>query len=170
MRKILLAGLSLALISSAALAQSAPPPPPPPGAPAMGGHEWRHRDWAAESEHMQTHLRQALQLRPDQDGALKTFVEAMRPPEPEGMMGGEHKMGADHKMGEGPVSAPEAMERRLSFARKRLEVAEKRVAAVKAFYAALTPAQQKAFDVMHAHMAHERDGDKGQGKGWRGER
>ena len=62
------------------------------------------------------------------------------------------------------------MEHRLSFARKRLEVAEKRVAAVKAFYAALTPAQQKAFDVMHAHMAHERDGDEAQGKGWRGER
>jgi hypothetical protein len=93
-------------------------------------------------------LRTALQLRPDQDGALKTFVASMQPP-----AGDMHAhMQAGHE-GMERATTPEKLDRMIARHREQLARLEQHAAAVKTFYATLTPAQQKAFDLFAgAHM------------------
>ena len=132
------------LLAGAALAQ--PAPPPPPEHPMAGAHGWReHRPDPAR---MAAHLRTALQLRPDQDGALQAFVASMQPPAGEAH---ERKWGERGEMARTPT--PEKLDRMIARAREHLDRLEKHAAATKTFYAALSPSQQKAFDLMaEAHM------------------
>lgn len=155
------AALGLAL-TGAACAQAAPDAPPP-GVKVerrivmmrMGDGEHS----AHMAEHMAKHLRDALQLRPDQDGALKTFLEAMKPP-----------MHKPHEAVESPESltTPQRLDKALALMDEHVAVMKRHVEAVKAFYAQLSPSQQKAFDalapeMMHRHMLqmHEHMGDHG---------
>jgi len=132
------------LLAGAALAQ--PAPPPPPEHPMGDAHGWRaHKPDPAR---MAAHLRAALQLRPDQDGALQAFVASMQPPagEAHDHMKGEH---------EGMVarSTPDKLDHMIARAREHLARLEQHAAATRTFYAALSPSQQKAFDLMaEAHM------------------
>jgi hypothetical protein len=142
------------LIAGAAFAQPAPPPEHTMGAghPMGGAHEMGmpHADPAK----MAAHLRAALQLRPEQDGALQAFVASMPPP-----AGDMHdRMRAEHEAMAGK-STPDRLDHMLARAREHVAQLEKRAAGVKTFYAALSPAQQKAFDLlaethMHGMMGH----------------
>ena len=113
----------------------------------MGGaHHWgEHKPDPAK---MAAHLRAALQLRPDQDGALQAFVGSMQPP-----AGDMHdRMRAEHE-GMAGQSTPDRLDHMIARAREHVAQLEKHTAAVKAFYGALSPAQQKAFDLLaQAHM------------------
>lgn len=141
---LLLAGASLAMAfglaaTGMAQAQAASDAPPPP----MGGH-MMHMHEGERAEHMAKHLRDALQLRPDQDGALKTFLEAMKP------MHKPHEAMEKHEA----LSTPEHLDRALAEAEEHLAMMKAHVAAVKSFYAQLSPSQQKAFDALAPEMMH----------------
>jgi len=156
--RIAIAGLSLSLcLGGAALAQGygpqgygqseqpsyGPPPsdgygPPPTPSPS---------DMARQ-------LRQRLRLRPDQDVALNSFVQAVAPPP-----GMEQKMRHDQEAARA-MTTPERMDMMMSQMDEMRRIMLSRVQATKAFYAQLSPDQQHAFDVMGAQ-----DGEGGPGGG-----
>jgi len=119
--------------ASASLAQQ-----PPPAEHRMGPGRERP-DPAAMAERRAERLRAALQLRPDQEPALKAFVGAMKP-------------GARADRGQRPamaqMSTPQRLDAMRARAAERLARLDQRIAATKTFYAQLSPAQQKAFDTM----------------------
>jgi hypothetical protein len=100
-----------------------------PGGP--GGDMHHHSDGP---ERMARRLRDVLQLTPAQEPALQAFLAAMHPPR------------------QGPQGLDEmAKHMQDQMARRQAEM-QARIAAIKQFYAALTPAQQKAFDALHGGM------------------
>ena len=159
--------LALAVAGGAAMAQMPPPPAPPaPGAPpappmppmdmmmAGGQHMMNmntmhgpHGDPAAHAQH----LRDVLQLRPDQEGALKTYLEASAPKAMHEMM-----MQADDKKDAKPLTTPERLDRQAAHISEMAAMFQKRAAATKAFYSALSPSQQKAFDALGPEMGGAR--------------
>lgn len=136
----------------------------------------RHGDGAA---HMASHLRDVLQLTPAQEPALQTFLAAMHPPRPgfdrpDGGPRGEHgappadpaarRAEMDRRRGdwekmraeEASLTTPQRLDRMVKamserMARRQADM-QAHVVAVKQFYAALTPSQQKAFDALHGGM------------------
>lgn len=165
-RAALMAGCITLAGAGVALAQSHPAPPADgapkverrvmimggpggPGGPGMHGPGMRggmHGPMDPE-KHIQ-HLRDVLQLRPDQEGALKAFIAAMKPPERPAPAAD----GAAPARPAMPGTTPE----RLAMAEKRMAEHQtrmkKRNDAIRAFYGQLTPAQQKAFDALHMGM------------------
>jgi Spy/CpxP family protein refolding chaperone len=146
-RLALLAGAAALLCVSAAFAQDAPPPPGPPpmmedgpGGPPMMMMR-HHRDPEVRAQH----LRDVLQLRPDQDGALKAYLTATEP-KAWGKDEPDMKPAAD-----GPpprLTTPERLDREAEHLARATETFKARAAATRAFYAALSPSQQKAFDAL----------------------
>ena len=177
----LVAAAALASVSTFALAQAAPAG----GAPtAEQRAAWRAKAEGRMHEHMEMHakhLHDLLQLRPDQDAALQTLLAAMAPPHM-----GDHHMGPgapghmDHPMGPGAdghddmakLATPQRLDKMAAMmsertARRQAEF-QKRAAAIKTFYAALSPEQQRAFDAMPHHMfggMHGHHGGGGEGRG-----
>ena len=152
LRPILLGASILVLGAGGASAQ----PAPPPGPDAMAGvhHDGRgmrheRRDPVEMARRHADHLRAALQLTPAQEPALAAFIGAMKPPE--GMR--DHMRGDHEKMAS--MTTPQRLDQmkdRMDEHRARFE---QHAAAVKRFYAQLTPAQQKAFDTLPmGHMGH----------------
>ena len=153
-RLALVAGavFSLAAAGGAALAQVPPPPPAPPAPPApppppmppmeammAGGHAMvmmgrmgGHGDPAAHAQH----LRDVLQLRPDQDSALKAYLEATGP----GAMKDAMKPDDMDDDGDDRLTTPERLDRQAQHMTRMAETFQKRAAATKAFYAALEKA------------------------------
>lgn len=117
--------------------------PPPPGAPSMeDGHGgrgmMRHHRFDPEA-HAQ-HLRDVLQLRPEQDGALKAYLAASGPRD-----WGKGRPKRDAADGPPKVlTTPERLDRET----EHLNRAKARIDATRAFYAALSPSQKKAFDAL----------------------
>lgn len=148
----LVAGAVVVLGGGAAVAQQPAPPPPPPPAPPLpplppmeammamdgpmmeGGRH--HRDPAAHAQH----LRDALQLRTDQEPALKAFLDSHGPM----TMAMEMRRGEDAA----PMTTPQRAQHHADMAARMAAGAQKQADATKAFYAALSPSQQKAFDAM----------------------
>jgi hypothetical protein len=175
------AAAALASVSTFALAQAAPAG----GAPtAEQRAAWRAKAEGRMHEHMEMHakhLHDLLQLRPDQDAALQTLLAAMAPAHM-----GDHHMGPggpghmDHHMGPGAdghddmakLTTPQRLDKMAAMmsertARRQAEF-QKRAAAIKTFYAALSPEQQRAFDAMPHHMfggMHGHHGGGGEGRG-----
>jgi hypothetical protein len=142
---------ALALCAGASFAQ-----PAPQGPPGAEGHRFQRPDPAQMAERHAQRLRDALQLRPDQEPALRALVAASQRP-----AGGRERMGREHQDGVG-LSTPERLDRmqaRMAEHQQRFQV---RATALKRFYAQLSPAQQKAFDAMPMH------GGGGHGKHGRG--
>jgi protein CpxP len=86
------------------------------------------------------HLRDVLQLRPDQDGALKAYLAATGPKD-------WSKDGPKRDVVDGPpktLTTPERLDRET----EHLARAKARIDATRAFYAALSPSQKKAFDAL----------------------
>lgn len=145
-RLALMAAAALTLTTAAvAVAQDGPPPPgmPPmaddgpgggPGGPGGPGH---HR---FDPEAHAQHLRDVLQLRADQDGALKAYLAATGPKD-------WGKGRPERKPTDGPparLTTPERLDRETQF----LAQAKARIDATRSFYGALSPSQQKAFDAI----------------------
>jgi protein CpxP len=153
--------LAITAAAGAAMAQMPPPPPAPPAPPAppppplppmdammMGGdgmvmmHHRMHGDPEAHAKH----LRDVLQLRPDQDGALKAYLDATAPQKMAEGLKWDSKDDDDK-----PLTTPERLDRQAAHMAKMAETFQKRASATKAFYAALSPSQQKAFDAIGPH-------------------
>mgnify|MGYP001347541352 CR=1 FL=1 len=102
-----------------------------------GRHQDRHAQ-RMEERHKQLH--DALKLSASQEAAWKTFTESRPGP----MMGNK---------GERPnwqaMTAPERADKMLEFSKQRQDRMAQHTAALKTFYATLTPEQQKTFDGFH---------------------
>lgn len=170
--RLAFAGAAATLIAGAALAQVPPPPappapPPPPEAPlppmppmppmdmmmAMGPDMmFMRQDRHADPEKRAQRLRDILQLRGDQDGALKAYVEATTPKiviEKREVSKDDKKDGDSKRDGaEWAERKPLTTLERLDRVTKAADAMKTRAEATRAFYTALTPAQQKTFDIL----------------------
>jgi Spy/CpxP family protein refolding chaperone len=141
-RLALMAAAALSLTTAAvAVAQDGPPPP---GAPPMmedgpGGPPPMMRHHRIDPEARAQHLRDVLQLRGDQDGALKAYLAATGPMERKDRM--ERKASDTAPK---PLTTPERLDRET----EHLTRAKARIDATRAFYGALSPSQKKAFDAL----------------------
>ena len=129
------AGAMAALLLSAAPAlsqQGLPPPGPPPD--AQGGPPTP----AEQSDR----IRRALNLRPDQEGALQAFVASMQPKP------GEIDALRAEAARDASLPTPQRLDATVArLDRMRTEVLA-RIAATRTFYAQLSPEQQRVFDRM----------------------
>ena len=140
---LVLAGL-LATLGATAFAADAPPPPPPAAGMA-------HHDPAKMQEHMQKRqaaLKAQLKLTAAQEGAWTTFTTSMQPPAK-----GPRPAKADFEK----LTTPERIDKMRAMRAERDAEMDKRADATKAFYATLSPEQQKVFDANA--MPHMRGGD-----------
>jgi hypothetical protein len=157
----LAAACGLALFAAgSAFAQDAPPPPAAPS--ASGQHPGAGQQMAMMREHMAhrraEHLKllhDALSIRPDQETAWQAFTASMAPPPG----AGEHKWADKGQGGQAGephhLTTPERLDRVAARLAERQARFQKHAEAVKAFYAALTPTQQKTFDALAAlHGMH----------------
>jgi len=119
-------------------------------------------DRAAMQQRMEARfaqLKQRLQLTPDQQGAWDSFAAAVRPG-PRGP-NGHARLGFDRQEF-ARLTTPERLDRLRAMRVQRQADMDRRDDAVKTFYAALTPTQQKVFDRQAMHPM----GPDGQGHHW----
>ena len=150
--------LAGALALSAAGASLAQPAPAPDAGPR---HEWPRPDPAKMAEEHAQRLRAVLQLRPDQEPALKALIAAMQP-DPAKM---EQRRAEREAMRN--LTTPQRLDRMQARMAERQQQFGRRAEAIKRFYAQLSPAQQKAFDALRppgGHMGGDM-GDHGRGFG-----
>lgn len=156
-RAALIAGAAFSMIAgTAAYAQQ--PAPAAPAAQAQKHHGMKRQfDPAARAQR----LRDALQLTQAQEPALQAFLGSMRRPE-----------GAQaRKAPRAPAQAlttPQRLDRQAARMAERQQRFAQRAEATKRFYAALTPAQQKAFDAMHQGKGAKRGAHRMMRHGGRG--
>lgn len=144
-RLALMAAAAITLATAAvAVAQDAPPPGPPPmadeGPGGPGGPPPMMRHHRLDPEAQAQHLRDVLQLRADQDGALKAYLAAIAPRDWGKDRPKREAVDAPRK----PLTTPERLDREA----EHLARAQARLDATRAFYAALSPSQKKAFDAL----------------------
>ncbi|MDO9336064.1 MAG: Spy/CpxP family protein refolding chaperone [Caulobacter sp.] len=102
----------------------------------------RHWDPAARADHLRT----LLQLRPDQEPALKAFLEATRPESPRF----EGARGRDAAPARPLLTTPERLDRQARRMAEHQAAFARRAAATRAFYGQLNASQQKVFDTVGA--------------------
>ena len=105
---------------------------------AMAGHEQMAGKWQERIAQHVAKLHDKLKLTPAQEPAWKTFTASMMPA---GAMPARMDHAAIARM-----TAPERLEKWIAFSKERIGKQEARLAALKTFYAVLTPEQQKDFD------------------------
>jgi len=119
-----------------------------PGMMGPGGDMMFMRHHHADPEKRAQRLRDVLQLRPNQDAALKAYVDATSPK----IEMRKEDAKADKKPGDkGPEMverAPPSTLERLDRMTKAADMMKQRAEATRAFYLSLTPSQQKTFDVL----------------------
>ena len=135
-----------ALLAAMALPVLAQQPPAAPAAPAKaaeGRHERHHGDMAQRHAKRLADLKAQLKLTPAQESAWTTFTTAMQP--------GERPARLDRQDMD-KLTTPERIDRMRAMRAQHAAEADRRGEATKAFYATLTPEQQKTFDAQ-AHRA-----------------
>jgi len=152
----------------AALKPSASAPAAQNSRPHHGEHRMGRHDPAKMQAWMakrQADMKAKLKITPAQEGAWTAFTAAMQPPAR--MMGGERPMAAQRAELD-TLTTPERIDKMKALRTQRMAEMnaemDKRSEATKAFYAALSPEQQKTFDVEHRAMdAHRGNGHHGGG-------
>lgn len=152
--KHLVAATALALLGLTAAAQAPQPavvaPRPAPAMqgqhPMMQHHLERQQQRAAQR---QERLKQILQITPAQEGAWSTWIASRQ-------AGKSFRRGQRAELAQ--LTTPERIDRMRALRAARVAEADRRGEATKAFYAALTPAQQKAFDALQAERGFKRGG------------
>ena len=126
----------------------------PSSNPATENMRGKGMDHAKMAEKMKAGMAQhlaemhdKLKLSGAQEPAWKTFITAITP----GAMPAHPDRTAMEKM-----TAPERMEKMLVLSKERLAKMESRLAALKTFYAVLTPEQKKLVDASHSLMRDKR--------------
>ncbi len=109
------------------------------------GREARHamkaNQWEAHHAERMAGLKDKLKLAPEQEAAWNTFAEGSHP--------GPRHMGADREAMRSEfekLNTPQRLDRMLAVSEVRRARMAERVAATKAFYAQLSPDQQRVFD------------------------
>jgi len=137
----LIAGAALSIVAATAAIAQAPAPGAPAPRTGMMMHHQQH-----DPAKMAEKLRTSLQLTPAQEPALQAFIAAMQPT---GEMR-DHMQGArgDWKN----LTTPQRLDQMQAMMAQHQQMFARHADAIRRFYAALTPAQQKAFDAMHDGM------------------
>ncbi|HEY2660060.1 MAG TPA: Spy/CpxP family protein refolding chaperone [Caulobacteraceae bacterium] len=143
-----------ALLSTATYAAAQEHPAQAPGAMAEKWKEHRHERADAHARA----LHDILNIRPDQDAAFQAFLASMKPPEH-----GDHKGHEDGRAEFAHLTTPQRLDRKAAMMTEHQARFQQHVAAVKTFYAILSPEQQRAFDALNA--MHGRGGGRGFGGG-----
>jgi len=142
--KQLVVAACLAVLGAAASAQPAQPAIVAPGGPPGAGRPIMQEHFARMQRYVQrreAELKQVLQITPAQEGAWDTWIASRRPPANlERPRPGEFAQ----------LTTPERIDRLRALRAQRIAEMDRRGDATKAFYAALTPSQQKAFDALAA--------------------
>ncbi|MBT9510765.1 MAG: Spy/CpxP family protein refolding chaperone [Acidovorax sp.] len=143
----------LAAMALPVLAQQPPAAPPAasPKAAPEGRHERRHGDHAQHHARHLAELKAQLKLTAAQEPAWTAFTTALQP--------GERPARLDHQDMD-KLTTPERIDRMRALRAQHAAEADRRGEATKAFYAALTPEQQKTFDAK-AQRGHRMGGMKG---------
>lgn len=154
--KHLLLATVLAAASTLALAQTPPPAAPAPGAAATAPADpgARQQRWAEHRAKRLDQLKAQLKLSPAQDGAWAAYTAAMQPP----ALRPPRPSRADMAQ----LTTPQRIDRMQAMQAERQQRMSQRLDAVKAFYAQLTPEQQKVYD--QQAMRHGRGGPGGPGR------
>ncbi|MDO5624358.1 MAG: Spy/CpxP family protein refolding chaperone [Pseudomonadota bacterium] len=172
-RKQAIAAALLAAAAGFASAQSTPAPAPQ-GTPAAGEAKARpasergaRQDPAQRQQRMaerqaqrMTELKAQLHITPAQESAWNSFAAAMQP-QPRG----ERPSRGDFEK----LTTPERIDRMQALHAERAAQMTARGNATKAFYAQLTPEQQKTFDARAMRASHG-EGKRGHGRGGHGPR
>lgn len=140
-----------ALLAALALPVLAQQPHATPAAAAANAPERRHGDHAQRHAKHLAELKAQLKLTASQERAWTTFTTAMQP--------GERPARLDRQDMD-KLTTPERIDRMRALRAQHAAEADRRGEATKAFYAALTPEQQKTFDAQ-AHRGHRMGGMKG---------
>ena len=141
-RVALAAVLGLGLVVSAA-AQDRSPGPGGPAGPRGGDRQKLFEDWQHRREQR---IHDLLQIKPDQETAFRTFVSSLEQARP---AHGQRLRGPGAAQGEREaLTAPQRLDRAAQRLADRQQRLQKESAAVKTFYAVLTPDQRKSFDAM----------------------
>lgn len=161
---LLLSGAILTLgLGGAAIAQPAPSPMMAGVQDAGPRHDRGdrpHRDPAEMAAKRAQHLRDTLQLTPNQEPALSAFLLSMTPP-----AGMREKM-RENRGERAALTTPERLDRMKASMADRQARFARRADATMRFYSQLSPAQKKAFDAlgpMGGHGGH--GGHRGGGRG-----
>ena len=134
----------LVALALPALAQPAPATPPTAGATAEKAQakaDHRERRQAHRAQRMAA-LKEQLKLTAAQEPAWATYTAAMQP--------GERGARLD-RQDMAKLTTPERIDRMRALRAQHAAEADRRGEATKAFYAQLSPAQQKTFDEQTAH-------------------
>lgn len=107
-----------------------------------------HQDYAGQhAEHMEQHrsamqakVHDKLHLTAAQEPAWQSFITARKAGNPAARM--------DHAAFD-KMTAPERMEKWIAMSKEHIALQESQLAALKSFYAVLTPEQKKTFDGIH---------------------
>jgi Spy/CpxP family protein refolding chaperone len=157
LKKHLITGLAAAGIGLTAMSSFAQMPPPggPEGAgpgPA-GGHPPSAAQIAKFEQHRakrQAELHDKLKITAAQEGAWKSFTEKTAPVRPATPPARPDKDEMEK------MTTPQRLDRMAEFAKKREADMTAHIAAVKEFYAVLSPEQQKLFDQEFRKMEKRR--------------
>ena len=144
----------------AGASQAQQPPAPPQGAQAGqpgGPREGRRMDPEAMAAKHAERLRAVLQLRPEQEPALKAFLDARKPP------AGAAERGRGGREQFAAMTTPQRLDAQRARLVERTARFDQQAAATKKFYAQLSPSQQKAFDAMAPRGGMKGGGHRGMG-------
>lgn len=150
-KSLLLASL---LSTLAAVLQAQPMPSPGPGGPAPNP-EMREQHMKKMQDHWtqrQADLKAKLKLAPEQESAWTTFTAAMKP-----AANMQHPNRAEMDQ----LNTPARLDKMQALRAQHNVAMDQRNAAIRTFYATLTPEQQKVFDAQtrradHPMMNHHR--------------
>ncbi|KAF3998412.1 Spy/CpxP family protein refolding chaperone [Glaciimonas immobilis] len=168
LRKQLLIGITamgIGAMGMGAYAQNAPAGAPAVAqAPAPSEHHMhqpptpeQRAKFEARMAKRQAKLHQELKITPAQEGAWKTYIDQMKPHGP------DLSKARPTKEEWAKQTAPERMDHRIELMKKMEEHMSERAAALKQFYAVLTPEQQKVMDTQFSHMHHGERGHRDHG-------
>ena len=147
--------IAAALATSLVLPAGAQTPPPAaaaaPTATAPQGAAKQERMQKRHTERL-AKLKTELKITAEQEGAWQAFTQAMQPPQKAQRMQREEMRN---------LTTPERIDRMRSLRQERNAQMDQRADAIKAFYAALTPEQQKQFDAKGSRMGPRGEGHPG---------
>jgi hypothetical protein len=99
-------------------------------------------------QHRQQLLHDALQIRPDQEAAWQAFIASRKPPEGDRGPGMRHHPDGAGQGQQPELTTPQRLDKLQARMAERQQRVAQRIDAVRRFYAALDPRQQKSFDAL----------------------
>lgn len=159
-KRLMLASI-LAAAGTLAIAQTPASPAAATGpvatAPAAGpGTGWRQKQRGERHAKHLERLKADLKLSPAQEGAWNTYTAAMQPPA---------QVQRPDRSEMAKLTTPQRIDRMQALQVERQQRMGQRMDAIKAFYAQLTPEQQKVFDERSQRGPRERGMQRGHGHG-----